>query len=266
MTKDHALQLLLIVDYVFDWARDNYRNSVLRQLKCLATQRAYAQVKITYDIDIASLSSGSRVPSQTLADMGLGPDEDLQPPSESFMDHQSRLPFPVLDSEVGSLRSSCLVSSQVVGLYITKHNAYNLYRIAKEGAIKSLLEFLAQEQELLELTGHDLDDLEEAWTGKLRQKEFSNSFQATKFYVLIEIATFISSSWNQTRELTYIAMTEEALDILVECENYSGQNPARSLPKIARSCSFGNLNPFLKRIRSVSAGEMFLQATACTLI
>jgi hypothetical protein len=55
MNRDDALSLLLIVDYVFDWARDVYRPSILRQLKSLAIGKAYDQVSLASDSDIFSL-------------------------------------------------------------------------------------------------------------------------------------------------------------------------------------------------------------------
>lgn len=37
LTLDGALQLLLLVDYVFDWARDIYREDIIRSLRILAS-------------------------------------------------------------------------------------------------------------------------------------------------------------------------------------------------------------------------------------
>ena len=36
-TLDGALQLLLLVDYIFDWARDIYRKDIIRELRILAS-------------------------------------------------------------------------------------------------------------------------------------------------------------------------------------------------------------------------------------
>ena len=55
MSKDSALQLLLIVDYIFDWARDIYRPSILRQLKSLASGEVYDQISLADDSDIMSM-------------------------------------------------------------------------------------------------------------------------------------------------------------------------------------------------------------------
>lgn len=55
MAGDDALRLLLIVDYIFDWARDVYRPSILRQLKSLTIGEAYDHTSLVSDSDIFSL-------------------------------------------------------------------------------------------------------------------------------------------------------------------------------------------------------------------
>jgi hypothetical protein len=54
MEKDISLQLLLIIDYIIDWARDIYRLSILWQLKSSATGLSYDQVSLSTDSDIFS--------------------------------------------------------------------------------------------------------------------------------------------------------------------------------------------------------------------
>jgi hypothetical protein len=54
LEEDNALQLLLIIDYIFDWARDIYRPSILRQLKAIVSGKTYDEVSVTRDSDIFS--------------------------------------------------------------------------------------------------------------------------------------------------------------------------------------------------------------------
>jgi hypothetical protein len=49
---DDSLQLLLIVDYIADWARDVHRSSILRKIKSSVTGIAYDQVSLSHDSDI----------------------------------------------------------------------------------------------------------------------------------------------------------------------------------------------------------------------
>jgi hypothetical protein len=55
MSKDNSLQLLLIVDYIFDWACDIYQPFVLRLLKSIVTGSSFDQVSLTDDSDIFSM-------------------------------------------------------------------------------------------------------------------------------------------------------------------------------------------------------------------
>lgn len=48
MLKDQALQLVLIVDYIMDWARDVYRIAILRQLKSMVTGQPFDQISLAY--------------------------------------------------------------------------------------------------------------------------------------------------------------------------------------------------------------------------
>jgi len=52
--EDASLQLLLIVDLIFDWAREIYRPSILRLLKSALKAIEYDQVSLTNSSDIAS--------------------------------------------------------------------------------------------------------------------------------------------------------------------------------------------------------------------
>ena len=66
MEKDISLQLLLIIDYIIDWARDIYRLSILWQLKSSATGLAYDQVSLSTDSEIFSFPR-SQIPPDLLA-------------------------------------------------------------------------------------------------------------------------------------------------------------------------------------------------------
>ena len=53
-TRNGALQLLLLVDYVFDWARDIYREDIIKELRTLATGNNDAATVLHTDTDIFS--------------------------------------------------------------------------------------------------------------------------------------------------------------------------------------------------------------------
>ena len=69
---EHALQLLLIIDFIFDWARDIYREKVIDSLLSLGQD---VSESLLDDTDILTTYGG---PSRMELDMLL-PDTDEQP-------------------------------------------------------------------------------------------------------------------------------------------------------------------------------------------
>jgi hypothetical protein len=62
-SRDGALQILLLVDYIFDWARDLYRHGVARLLKLLTKKASGREVNdsvsISLDTDFSSVFQGA---------------------------------------------------------------------------------------------------------------------------------------------------------------------------------------------------------------
>jgi hypothetical protein len=110
MNRDDALSLLLIVDYVFDWARDVYRPSILRQLKSLAIGKAYDQVSLASDSDIISLgrniSNWIQPPPSTVDELDL---DERYCISTTVLEYPSFFNHPVTNDELGKLRPIPLV-------------------------------------------------------------------------------------------------------------------------------------------------------------
>jgi len=112
MNRDDALRLLLIVDYVFDWARDVYRPSILRQLKSLAIGKAYDRVSLASDSDIFSLGRNRRnisnwiqPPPSIVDELDLNERSSI---STSVLGYPGILNHPILNNELGELRSTSL--------------------------------------------------------------------------------------------------------------------------------------------------------------
>jgi len=272
MSQDSSLQLLLIVDYIFDWARDIYRPSILRQLKSLVTGSTFDQISLTNDSDIISMRRNISNWIQAAPSTVAGPDfeqdfgeHDLAP----ALDHQSLLRIPIPNTKLGTLHSAALVEARVEGLFITEQNVTKLLQLAGgEDPARQLLNFLAKWNELLLLTGDDIDDLEEAWTGISR---FVNGNPApstsSKFYTLIETKTFMNTSWTIVRELTYLAVSKEAFEIVFTYANFKIQHPGRQLvAKAARSCSKAVLIESLRCLLSGSPVQLFITATTCVCL
>lgn len=55
-TLDGSLQLLLLVDYIFNWARDSYQPDILTQLRSMASGENDAASILYADTDIIPLA------------------------------------------------------------------------------------------------------------------------------------------------------------------------------------------------------------------
>jgi hypothetical protein len=277
MSKDSALQLLLIVDYIFDWARDIYRPSILRQLKSLSNGEAHDQISLANNSDIMSMrgqiSDWIQPPPSA-----VGSDFDAESANPSVvLDHQNPLPIQIPNTKLGILRSASLVNSQVVGLYITEHNVRTFLELAagasqntsrSEKAAREVVSFLTRWEELIVLDGDDIDKIDMTWTKKPRViDETSISSSMEKFYFLAEFATFVDTSWNIVRQLTYLAVSKAAFEILVRYADYKIKHPGiGEISQLGRPCSPEVLIDSLNCLKSSSIDQVFMMALSCILV
>jgi hypothetical protein len=277
MSKDSALQLLLIVDYIFDWARDIYRPSILRQLKSLASGEAYDQISLANDSDIMSMrrhiSDWIQPPPSTVVS-----DFDAESANPTVvLDHQNLLPIQIPNTKLGTLRSASLVNSRMIGLYIAEHNVRAFLELAagtpqntshSERAARELVSFLTRWDELIVLDGDDIDKIDMTWTGKPRiADEASISSSSEKFYFLAEFATFMDASWNIVRQLTYLAVSVTAFDTLVRYADYKINHPGvEAISRLGRPCSPEALTKSLNCLQSGSTDQVFMAALSCILV
>jgi hypothetical protein len=271
MSKDSSLQLLLIVDYIFDWARDIYRPYILRQLKSLTTGLTFDQISLTDDSDIMSMRRNISNWIQAAPSTIVGPDfeQDLGPPDIApRLDHQSLLGISIPNTKLGTLRSASLAESRIEGLFITEQNVTKFLQLAGvEDSARQLVNFLAKWNELLLLTGDDLDELEEIWIGR---SSFATGPSAptnsSQFYVLMEVKTFISISWTIVRQLTYLAISKQAFEIIFTHANFKMKHRAPQLiADSGRYCSKTVLIDTFRCLISGSPGQVFATATSCVL-
>jgi hypothetical protein len=117
---DDALRLLLIVDYIFDWARDLYRPTILHDLK---TAVGCDSASLAKDSDIMSVMNEVR---SSLNQPQYEDDSVLEVRNEQ----ESGIPQSLLalDSEHGVIRHASFIQSLLLGLYITRDNLESLFQ------------------------------------------------------------------------------------------------------------------------------------------
>jgi len=76
--KRSALQLLLIIDYIFDWARDIYRENITSELRSLSASDTQSQA---IDSDVFSMLDRLNYSSMNM-ETGIGSDTE-QPENEA---------------------------------------------------------------------------------------------------------------------------------------------------------------------------------------
>ncbi len=249
------MQLVLIVDYIFDWARDIYRPSILRQLKSFASGKAYDEVSFLHDSDIYSLKRNVThwMPPPPDNTDDLGPTFDLNAPFGPGSNHQDFLPFPVPKTRFGAIRSANLSTQKLTGLCLSKANVEEFLLIAAGNSMdktesksiaREMLDCFSSkgrkerhrldlgltysesecdlEKHIFVLSGSDLQVLEESWIGEAETMgDVPGLPPAEEFYCLISFECFLSSSWEVVKQITYLAISKPAIDILFHWASYT---------------------------------------------
>lgn len=160
-TRDGALQLLLLVDYIFDWARDVYRDDIIQELRILASGENKAGSLVYTDSDIFS----TRQP-----DLDDVPDpEDV----DNFNDYMSKQQtFTDLDSEGWIVRHATFIESRCCIILITPDNAQTLLNFMQQTKIQQLCRLILDQMStsiILDLS--TLMAMEQQWTGNVWGKK-----------------------------------------------------------------------------------------------
>jgi hypothetical protein len=206
-SRDGALQLLLLVDYLFDWARDRYREDIIGALRIVGRGESDAASGVYQDTDIFStvpLDNMHR-PSQVTED-----DRNLS----NYISAQSS--FLALDSPAAVFRHATFVESRYYCLYITGDNVKTFLQSTTQTRVQSLCRLILGHMSQSILVDPDtLDAIEEEWTGVSRSSAPSYRPQAQEqFHVVMSFTTYLSTQWHQVRELSAIALTRDAWKVV----------------------------------------------------
>ncbi|KAF2177247.1 hypothetical protein K469DRAFT_809553 [Zopfia rhizophila CBS 207.26] len=131
LSRDDSLQLVLILDYIFDWARDVYRPSILLQLKSIASGKAYDEVSFFEDSDVQSLRKyiSNWMPAAQSVAARLGPRFEHGVPIDLSPGDNRSLPFPVPKTEHGTVCSANVVTKRLAGLCLWEANFMEFFEM-----------------------------------------------------------------------------------------------------------------------------------------
>jgi hypothetical protein len=236
------LQLLLLVDYIFDWARDIYREDILRELRVLATGSNDAASVFHTDPDIFSTlpvdtSDQSGEPSGDAADC------------RAVVSAQEK--FTTNDTSGGVIRHASFVESKYCCVFVTRDNVQTLLQSIQQPKLGSLCKQILshmQRASLVELSA--LDAIERQWTGCARLS--SHQLVDTKFYTVMSFTTYISSSWHLIRELFAVAIAEDAWSDVIVASGLKRDRGKTRTPVILHDLGEGALLNTIKQFQTGS--------------
>ncbi|KAK1753960.1 hypothetical protein QBC47DRAFT_385270 [Echria macrotheca] len=212
LTVDGALQLLLITDYIFDWARDVYREGLLDDLALLSAHPRYAARTLVSDSDIMSVRGLS--PPVMAFKFSLDGQDHPSGPWNSTIG-----PGCVRDAAVVEVRVSTLVLTGeiIVSFLQTLHpdDARSLCRIIVNlGGEKSF-----RGQSVFVSTWADLKELQFQGVNKGQGLPSLAVDDHTHFRTHLASYTYINPGWQLVSELLLLAVDETACNLIVSTAN-----------------------------------------------
>lgn len=198
-TRDGALQLLLIVDYIVDWARDVYRENIITDLRSLASGDNDAASTFYPDTDIFSTAEINTQDASSL-------NQDHAPTEYN----SNQRDFAACDSMFHAVRHGSFVESRFRCVLITRDNVRTMLHLAQRRMTQMLCSAVLSEMKSCLLLQYEaIEAIEAYWTGTSRSspKVLKPDDQ---FFAVVGCSYSISPSWYLVRELHVFAIAEDA--------------------------------------------------------
>jgi hypothetical protein len=280
MTQEGALRLILIFDYIADWARDSYRPSVLKQLAYLATGTSFDKVRLGPDIytisDSKAIAHNSSKASPDVQMDEAVKDDDSD--SVDAVEHSNVNFLHIPTSKYGVIRPMNTAMFRWTGLCITEDNVDEYLprhlTCLHDGTGKplstrarALLDHITKGDDMLVIAAADMGDLEKVWTGgeSSRFHTYNKPSEAKLFFVRLQYRCFIDDTWRIVRELAYLAISPPAMAELISRAASQPKVPGlHSIPE--RSCvsSGATLQKTIECLRAGSPWQVLRSALAGT--
>ena len=247
-TRDGALQLLLLVDHVFAWARDIYREDVIRELRVLASGENDTASSIYPDSDIFSTRH-----QEDYSGFSDGEDNDK---FQRYIALQKA--YKDLDSNTAVIRNATFIENRYCCIYVTRDNVQTLLQSMPQTKAQLLCHLIMEQMSdslLLDLS--TLIGMEEQWTGNLRLSP-SGHLQQMRFHSVVSSTNYLSEDWQQVRELYVVAIAEDAWDSIFNASNPWENKCRAARPRLDGVVNQGLMATMLKRLLAGSTAETLL--------
>jgi hypothetical protein len=206
--ESQALQILFIMDYIFDWARDIYRVMILNQLGALSCD------DLTHtDPDIGSIIFPSVEGRESTwiarsQEKHEAADETLHFPQPSASD----FPWNLVLMPHGVIRDASVIQTKLLGIVITENDVddFLLSFPSEEAARTAVVAMVGFLKISWLVTGASLASLEAKWVSAVAENPlFVNN--EDNFLLKIAVQSFVDVEWEPVRQLIYFAISERAL-------------------------------------------------------
>jgi hypothetical protein len=212
---DKALQLVLIVDYIVDWARDIFMPSIMRQLMSVVDKGGQSAYTIIEQPDIFSTRDYANSWSGDRPVLTIGGAEAAEVPAGPAFD---AINFTIVESPLEPLFKSmgkhvdirvwegAKYEARVRGLYITENDTHAKEHFAWQGFGTLNTEYMDRCWFLLSHP-QDIKTIEQVWTGSQVIKDVQD-LSPQKILISLYVQYRKDGDGALIRELTYIAVTE----------------------------------------------------------
>lgn len=260
---DSALELLLIIDYIYEWARDVFRPSIISQLAMLAdpTQdsgRVHDNGFTTADTDSDVFSLGREKQRKDIETWGAA----VEDPTEVVLEEElSLIKWATYDSPFGVFRPACIVESLFRCLCITKENVDALFLTLPKG--RSPKKLARNAENVLNvnhvLVSEDvLGRMEEIWTNRARPRQCQD-VPEKRFFATINYHVSFAGNWELKRVISCLAFDEEALNLL---RQYHGRKSIPVAIKRAKTLRKDNAETLLTDLKYQTVQKNLASALA----
>jgi hypothetical protein len=259
---DSALQLLLIIDYIFDWARDVYKPSIISQLKMLANptkNKGHAHddgfTIADTDSDVLSLVGSKQRTDIEAWGAAIEDPTEVTPDDEEL----SLMRWATYDSSLGVFRPACVIESLFRCLCVTRANVDVLFAAVPKG--RSVNRLAKDAENVLNanyvlLSEDVLWRMEEIWTNRARPRQCQDPLE-TRLFATVTYHATVSDNWELKRIIYCLAFDEEALNLL---RQYSKRKSTPVAIRNARRFGKNNAETLLGVLKSQSIQQNLASA------
>lgn len=249
-TRNGALQLMLLIDYVFDWGRDVYREDIMNELRVLASG----------DNDLAStLPTDPDIMSTRQVECGTSAMDDSLDKSNDYAAYQSALQAYDLNS--CAIRHAGIVESKYGCILLNGDTFKALLHSTEANDLQNICRRIMYyfKPNAILLSGQDLDAIEKMWTGTKRFPAIPYHTNMA-YYTAITYTTFITSEWGIVRELYMVAIAKNTWAMVVKASKLKSKSRALEPIVSAEIPMFGDILRTITRLRAGSSLQVLMSA------